>query len=81
MNSFTREQEAFIEKVAWAVGDKIEVRLMVALMAALKEHEAQCQWGKRITRLTWIGMGIAIGFGLAGYGVGWAVAKAVAGMP
>lgn len=67
-NGFTREQEAFIEKVAWAVVDK-------AIPRVFEQHIAACPVAKTISRWKAIAIGIAIGVMLASGATAFAVAK------
>jgi len=55
MASFTQEQEAFIEKVAYAAAKHI-----------LKTHVDTCPWGRKLTRAFWLALGIGIGSGMLG---------------
>ena len=67
-NGFTQEQEAFIEKVAWAVVDKAIPRIM-------EQHVATCPVAKTISRWKALAIGIAIGIMLASGATAFAVAK------
>jgi hypothetical protein len=62
---FTQEQEAFIEKIAFKVGDVIEARLKEHQAESLELHAAKCVALKRLNKYIYIGMGIAIGLGTA----------------
>lgn len=56
MAGFTKEQEAFIENVAWKVGKAMKDEM-------LKTHIATCPHGSRITRAFWLALGIGFGSG------------------
>lgn len=78
MDSFTEEQKALIEKVAWEVGDKIHERMIIAIRAQITSHVASCQTTKRLKAVWFLMLGVAIGFGLGGGGIGYLVAQILA---
>ena len=69
-NGFTPEQEAFIEKVANELLDKV-------LPRALEHHIATCPIGVTIKRWKALVLGIAIGVVLASGGTAYAVVQMV----
>ena len=73
MNGFTREQEAFIEKVAWKVSDTMQDRLVLMMDARIASHISDCKTTKRMKSIYLICIGVAIGFGLGGGGIGYAL--------
>ena len=76
INSFTPEQEAFIEKIAWTVSEKIFDRMILAMQAQIAAHVGDCTTTKRLRSLYCVVIGIAIGFGLGGGGIGYAIGLA-----
>lgn len=55
MASFTPEQKAFIREVVFEAAPII-----------VESHVHNCPWGKKVSRLFWIGIGIGIGLSLLG---------------
>ena len=67
-NGFTREQQAFIREVAFAV-------LKEGLEPALALHAAECPHGKAVTKWKYILLGILLCLGVLGVGGGVSAAS------
>lgn len=59
MNSFTPEQKSFIRDVVFE-----------AMPTVLDRHIEGCPWGKKFSRILWVGLGIGIGLGGLGFAGG-----------
>lgn len=73
--TFTKEQEAFIEQVAYRVGENIAKRIALDRLRDIEIHEARCDLKavvtkveKRIDRFFWTMVGVGIGAGAIGGG-------------
>lgn len=66
--SFTKEQEAYIEKLAWNVGDEIAKRLIETLKdhveREMQGHISKCLPRKIIKRAAWWLAGFAFAAGI-----------------
>lgn len=80
---FTEGQQAIIERVAWAVGEKIAVQMEKNIAAAVAMHQATCPGQKKIEEIAseikeaaaekrgvGKGMALALGIGSATGGAG-----------
>lgn len=79
-NGFSEEQEALIEKIAWKVSEKIEIRLEKHIATSVATHQSDCPHGKKVGRVFLIGIGVAIGAVVVGGVTGWGLAVRLAGL-
>lgn len=70
--TFTKEQEAFIEHVAWKVGEKLMHQVNAQINIHVRDHQRNCPEAKKVRRAGWIMLGLCIGFGVGGGGIGFA---------
>lgn len=71
--TFTKEQAAFIEHVAWKVGEKLIDRVNAQININVKDHQRNCPEARKVRRAGWIMLGLCIGFGFGGGGIGFAI--------
>lgn len=76
MPGFTKEEEAFIETVAWRVSEKISERLSERIEERITAHQDGCPHGRRIGRIALVCTAIGTVLGFLGR---WAWAKATGG--
>ena len=77
-DGFTEGERAIIERVAWAVGDKLQERLEGRIADAVSRHAETCPLKGKIT----LGKGVAIGLACAitGGGAGAVINRIIAAL-
>jgi len=66
----SEEQRALTREIAFEVAE-------ITIKRFEQVHIQTCPWGRKLSRWMWIAFGVALGLGVAGYGVGQAIATAI----